>query len=75
VRGSFGWRKGMGGAARVSIEGATPVRRDRPEASRSRRVGQVRRRAIASISTRPPFGSAPTAKVERAGGRSGMNRA
>jgi len=36
---------------------------------------QLRRRAIASISTRPPLGSAPTAKVERAGGGSGMNGA
>ena len=32
------------------------------------------RRAIASISTRPPFGSAATWTVERAGGGSGMNR-
>ena len=38
-------------------------------------IDQPRLRAIASISTRPPFGNAPTANVERAGGGSGMNRA
>ena len=43
-------------------------------AGRLRRASIWTRRAIASISTRPPFGRAATWTVERAGGGSGMNR-
>ena len=56
------------GGCQTGLGGPPVIRRPRPAR------GGYPRRAMASISTRPPFGSAATPTVERAGGGSGMKR-
>ncbi len=64
------WEKELHPAKRMRLR-VLPGRSPRC-ASCNRIAETYERRAMASISTRPPFGRAPTANVERAGGGSGM---